>query len=65
MARDIIQIPRVNLEKKIEKIERAAREAGCNKFEIVQDGRVTNIIVPREKTPTVYQNLLKKGLIPK
>ena len=62
MQKDTIEVARILSDDELKKVEKAAKKAHCD-FSFAKTGGKTIIVVPKEKAPKVFQNLVTFGVI--
>jgi len=63
MQKDTIEIPRPISNKELEKVEKAVLDAHVTEYSFDRKGGKTTLVVPKEKVPKIYNNLVKCGVI--
>lgn len=61
MQKDTIEIPKVVSDKELEKVNRAIADAHVKDYGLNRKGGKTTLVVPKEKVPRIYENLVKCG----
>ncbi len=63
MQKDTIEIPRVVSDKELGIVEKAVADAHVKDYSFDRKGGKTTLVVPKEKVPKIYKNLLEMNII--